>query len=220
MPHHPRFIQKWHTKSTSFFLFFAGGDKLQLISVIPGQCDWSAGWGWWKGHSRCRWESSNVSAILSALLHNMASWIIPTLGWSVNDMDTSLSKHAHLSTWNCQKLETTTGKWVIIATFQSTRWRDINVSQFHWFRDRCQSQRRLPTTLMMTDRRVNTLHYASSLSGVTHTSDFRQIDFAWPQFDLKAGSMIHSSTWEKTTIKAGNTSAQEDLLVSPARNWL
>lgn len=67
----------------------------------------------------------------------------------------------------------------------------------------------------MTDRRANTLHYASSLSGVTHASDFSTNGpLAWPQLDLKAGSMIRSSTCEKTTIKTGNTSAREDLLFS------
>ena len=35
-----------------------------------------------------------------------------------------------------------------------------------------------PATLMMTERGVNTLHYASSLSGVTRSGEFRRADLS------------------------------------------
>lgn len=58
------------------------------------------------------------------------------------------------------------------AARQWNRWRGINVSQFHWFGDRCQSKCRRWQFWWRQNAGVNTLHYASSLSAEARAGEF------------------------------------------------
>lgn len=62
------------------------------------------------------------------------------------------------------------------------------------------NQSAVVTTLMMTERRVNVLHYATSLSGVTHASEFRQMDL----------SLHHSFIWIQVNNSLSNLKENND----------
>lgn len=171
-------------------------------------------------HSRCEWEysthgDSNIFVIFCAL-YNMTLCII-----------SSVRRHTwkkKKSSFSEQMGEKNNRQRELLELF-STHSHCTTIKQIA--RHKCWSipliRRQVPikvpslTTLMMTERGVNMLHYASSLSGVTHASEFRQMDLATAPFESK--SIILSPTWKKTMIKTGTLSAPKDLLFCLARNW-
>lgn len=102
---------------------------------------------------------------------------------------------------------------------QWNRWRGINVSQFHWFGDRCQSKccrwrlwwwwnAELTCFIMLP----HYLEWRTPASFDKWTSRFTTASF-------ESKSIILSPTWKKTMIKTGTLSTLEDLLFCLARNW-
>ena len=79
------------------------------------------------------------------------------------------------------------------------------------------------TTLMMTERGVNTLHYASSLSGVMHAGELRQMDLLpSQQLHLNVNQYFSLRPERKQRSKQGlqySRQLQETVSFSWARNW-